>query len=176
MGCDIHFVVEMRRTQYDDDKDAYVPVEPSKWVGVFGMWKTPALASELTPIPKLGEPSLSWVSIFDRMPAMNQRNYDFFARLAGVRGEGPEPKGVPPDASELARLMVDNDGPDGHSHSWDTLEDFIRAWLLSLQDEVVASAVEKQLQGKDRDLILYLAGVWDWDELTNYRVVYWFDN
>lgn len=45
------------------------------------------------------------------------RNYERFAKLAGVRGDGPEPEGLPDDISETTRVHVDEDGSDGHSHS-----------------------------------------------------------
>lgn len=175
MGCDIHFVVEVRANRFDAGTDEYVPEKPERWIGVYGTWQTPRLAATATPIPMATGAAPERTSSFDRLPVFTQRDYAFFAALAGVRGDGPEPKGMPQDASELAKYMIEKDGDDGHSHSWDSLEDFVRKWILSLEDEVTASAIADQLRGGD-GLLCYLAGVWDKEELTNYRVVYWFDN
>lgn len=173
MGCDIHFCVEKRITTWDEDAGDHVPVEPARWIGVYGTWQTPALMTDRETVPKVGADvdRLSWL---ERRPAMKSRNYDFFAKLAGVRGEGPDPKGFPEDASELARMMTDPDSADDHSHSYDTLEDFVRTYLLTAGDEVVASTIVDQLRGGN-GLITHTAGVWD-NDLHLYRVVYWFDN
>lgn len=50
------------------------------------------------------------------------RNYPRFAALAGVRGDGPEPRGIPDDVSETAKCLIDDIGADGHSHSWEPLQ------------------------------------------------------
>lgn len=49
------------------------------------------------------------------------RNYDLFARMAGVRGDiDPisEPRGIPKDATFLTKFACNHRGIDGHSHSW----------------------------------------------------------
>jgi len=53
------------------------------------------------------------------------RYYAFFAALAGVRGPGPEPHGIPLNASEAFHYHADWYGEDGHSHSWERGEDFL---------------------------------------------------
>lgn len=53
------------------------------------------------------------------------RNYEFFAALAGVRGEGPEPRGLPPDVSDYVQQESDGYGRDGHSHSWMSAAEFM---------------------------------------------------
>src|SRR5207237_392615 len=62
-------------------------------------------------------------------PLAKDRNYDRFAALAGVRGEGPEARGMPADASPLAKYDSDECGPDGHSHSWLPLKDAAQIFL-----------------------------------------------
>jgi hypothetical protein len=49
---------------------------------------------------------------------MVDRSYDFFAALAGVRGEGPVAIGLPRDLSESVAYFMDDGGSDFHSHSW----------------------------------------------------------
>jgi hypothetical protein len=53
------------------------------------------------------------------------RNYHLFAALAGVRGDGPEPKGIPEDASEtIKRALPYDDYGNYHSHSYYSLDEF----------------------------------------------------
>ena len=59
--------------------------------------------------------------------ALSPRDYLMFAALAGVRGIGPDPKGVPKDVSELISKALDNYGVDGHSHSYSSLKELEQA-------------------------------------------------
>lgn len=52
------------------------------------------------------------------------RDYDFFAALAGVRGDGPDAKGLPEDVSEIIKQASEDYGVDGHSHSYNSLQEF----------------------------------------------------
>lgn len=170
MGCDIHFCIEKKVTTYKDGDR--VPVEPVRWVGVYSTYETPLLISDSEPMPSSGTP-IHGLTFYGRYSAMRRRNYDFFASLAGVRGDGPEPKGFPNDASELAWMMTNPEEDDDHSHSWDTLEDFAHKWILRQKDETVAASVANTLLGGD-GLIEHVVGLWD--NVHLYRVVYWFDN
>lgn len=72
-------------------------------------------------------------------PFYHGRNYNLFAILADVRngrgfagiktGEGfnpiSEPRGVPDDASDEYKAMVESWGCDGHSHSYHTLRQLL---------------------------------------------------
>ena len=55
-----------------------------------------------------------WVAVsFLRYPDKGkERNYTRFAALAGVRGDGPRPKGAPGDMSESGRLHLLEDEGD----------------------------------------------------------------
>ena len=63
-----------------------------------------------------------WVAVGEFRGCGLERNYERFAQLAGVRGEGPDPKGVPEDVSDTAKFHIDEWGVDGHSHSYMDLE------------------------------------------------------
>lgn len=56
----------------------------------------------------------------------SRRDYDFFGRLAGVRGRGGKARGIPKDASELIKEFAkeDEEHSDWHSHSWNSLASF----------------------------------------------------
>ena len=88
-----------------------------------------------------------------------ERNYDRFAKLAGIRGDGPEPLGLPEDASVTARALASDWGGDGHSHSWIALEKALPLWLGAQRGGAI-----RELFGADED------------RLAEYRLVFWFDN
>ena len=49
------------------------------------------------------------------------RDYQVFAKMAGVRGdERPiaKPRGLPEDMAFLTRFCANHDGEDAHTHSW----------------------------------------------------------
>lgn len=158
MGCDIHIVIERRWE--------------GRWVGIRTDqgYYIDGLEAE--------NPSIR-TYVF---PAVGQRNYDFFARLAGVRGEGPVPNGFPRDASDLSRLLRAEWGSDGHSHSWLPLQDFALRWCAGNR-EFVATMAKQRMEG-DKGLYYRLLdrasiGTYDAyseDDIDDYRVVFWFDN
>jgi hypothetical protein len=167
MGCDIHFVIERKTKKH----------EQAKWIGVW---------CSGTEIGLLSEPQAAQVvagakrfdMYNDTTPALVQRDYSFFGALAGVRTDGPAPKGLPNDLSELARDEVDEWAGDGHSFSWDTLYQFVHTWLSvrhpgALMQSHIASPAEAT------QLVADIAGNWlsfTDDATYEYRVVYWFDN
>jgi hypothetical protein len=174
MGCDIHIVIERQKTEYNYETGNHEPA--GEWLGVYASYLTPRVILDTEELPKVGE-QIDGLRThgYHRSIAFKGRNYDFFARLAGVRGEGPEPKGLPRDRSELTGYHLSEDDSDLHSHSWDTLEDFAWAWIKSQPDETVASAVGNHLQG-DGTLLKFVTGTWDPEDLKLYRVCYAFDN
>lgn len=146
MGCDIHYVIEQEHN--------------GKWVGVFGT-----------------DNGLTYPSYAARqyLPVLlfKNRNYKFFAKLAGVRGPGPDPLGLPEDMSSMSRMYTDSWSGDGHSHSYASLRDFVTTWLTS-NGEDITPLVKEKLKGNDPvlDFVKEL-GIC---QIDKYRVVYWFDN
>lgn len=144
MGCDIHYVIEKN---YD-----------GRWVAVYAKSETPEAR------PRSDEAkSYDFMAEINRRPVFSSRFYPFFAQLAGVRGEGPDPVGVPKDASELSHILIKQWEGDGHSHSWLPYRDFCQRYT-------VANGKMFTNNGDLRDL----AGVEE-DEFDAYRVVFWFD-
>lgn len=154
MGADIHWVIERR--------------VGSKWIGVL---------TDDGPKPAR---NLDDVDYYKRYAVFDHRNYNFFANLAGVRGEGPEPRGVPDDASETTQVLVEGWDCDGHSHSWCSLRDFMLAWLKTLDVPLVTEYLDARATGDTtacNQILTNLAGVYELDgDEENYRVVFWFDN
>lgn len=114
MGCDIHFYVEKRDTET-------------------GMWN---LVDELV---REGEGDDAYVSTNYHKAFYSGRSYNLFSILADVRngrgfagvktGEGfqpiSDPRGVPEDASDGYKQLVESYGVDGHSHSFHTIRQLL---------------------------------------------------
>ena len=162
MGCDIHMVLEKRIKR--------------RWVGVNAfpyVHATVYAFDDKAREHKSLTGSTHW--------QVRDRNYNLFAALAGVRGEGPLAKGVPDDVSDLAQMEIDRWGADGHSHSWmlmgEALPIFIVAGQLGPQAAAVLSAFQN---GTEHALDDYMENFWsidpDSETLDDYRLVFWFDN
>lgn len=108
------------------------------------------------------------------------RNYDLFGALAGVRRPGPEPRGIPTDASLLALHMIASWGEDGHSHTWHTMDEALPIFIQHSQFGDPGAAVLKAMQdGTSKVLDEYMRYFWsldDEDTLADYRLISWFDN
>ena len=163
MGCDIHFVVE-NKSKNDD----------IGWVGVYAT--STALAFS-TYGPKYDGVDVHWLG------KLKERDYAFFSRLAGVRGEGPDPEGLPEDMSGMARREVESDGDDGHSHTFMTLREFITR-KISEEPDIIKAV--KRMTGDD-PVLTFVKGTDITSDGDNYggerlslddntRVVIWFDN
>ena len=144
MGCDIHMVLERRIGD--------------RWLGVN------SFSGHHSRWVKPGE--YDWYS-----PVATSRNYERFAALAGVRGEGPPPRGLPSDISELAALLSDEYGADGHSHSWMPLVDAVPLFLRThWQGEPDKESLAWKYPAS------YFFNVESAENLGDYRLVFWFDN
>jgi hypothetical protein len=120
------------------------PIEP--WVGIY--------SSDLAPGSRI---------------VIAQRDYDFFAEVANVRGKTTDyknyPRNVPEDISPLAWQQYMRAPTDHHSASHMTAGDFC--------------AVHHKINPtKSReDFMLYdLLGISSNDDGHEFRVVFWFDN
>ena len=109
----------------------------------------------------------NWVGIGPLSSESTRRNYERFARLAGVRGDGPEAKGVPSDMSESTRYHYERWGRDAHSATHMTAEEFATICVDTHWPE----------DERNREYLKYR--YIDFDEVekgTDHRVVIWFDN
>jgi hypothetical protein len=161
MGCDIHPILERKWTQPDGSV---------KWVGIHNF---PLLKNAYA---KEGDTGYC-------IPRAQCRNYDLFARLAGVRGDGPEPRGLPDDASELVRMEFPADHGDYHSHSWTTAREWVEACLASEDDpaKLFLEANKDDPRVKDPYAHYLDLDIMEDEEdeewkADSYRVVFCFDN
>jgi hypothetical protein len=148
MGCDIHYVVE----EYDEELG---------WIGIFA---TDSLF-DISYVTRDAHPLWQF----------KDRNYEFFAKLAGVRGSGPKPKGLPSGISLMTKKAVREWDNAGHSHSYCSLYQFAYIYLKSSQ--YIGKVVEAKLTGIDPVMQLlgrsFLAKE---DNIKEFRVCFWFDN
>jgi hypothetical protein len=152
MSCDIHCILERR--------------VGDKWVA----WDT--FQGHTSDYRKVTDP----VGGYSR-PVTTGQNYKRFAALAGVRGYGPAPRGLPEDISETTRAHVAKWGIDGHSHSWLPMAEAAKIYAATeywRKDEQVADSWGKKFptsfffnidtsQGSD-------------NKAEDFRLVFWFDN
>lgn len=116
MGCDIHPVLE-KKWKRDDGTTVWVGLHDFPYVTI----KEIRQKGEIVARNYWHSPRAQW------------RNYQLFAKLAGVRGEGQDPKGLPNDASDLT-LMLLSDCSDYHSHSWVSAREWVMH-CLSLEED-----------------------------------------
>jgi len=132
MGCDIHMFAEVKIKRRDNKaewmtvgkvfKDQYYKKNQPTYMSTYG--------------DEGSDKAYEWNNKLSIHP-YDSRNYDVFAILADVRngrgfagsdtGDGfnpiAEPKGVPEDASEYYKKVVDEWNGDGHSHSYFSMEE-----------------------------------------------------
>ena len=172
MGADIHFTIEHRD-----------PHDGLGWVGVFYSGASHSPPSYNTGYAYVQNATITPEEYCRRMDhdvhpfgRLRRRDYGFFARLAGVRGDGPEPNGVPPDASALTQRCVSRWEGGGHSHVHMTLREFVKRKIIT--DVTIADAAKSKLQGGDPIAEFLGNCIYD-NDITlddNTRVIAWFDN
>jgi hypothetical protein len=130
-----------------------------------------------------------WVGLGEIRSAASNRNYALFARLAGVRGDGPEAKGMPEDASDLSVMAAEDYGDDWHSHSYCSLKEFLVTYVKTTMPEQVTVMAAELLENKSDVLDKLARDLFDlWDVFDKeywgstgkhppeFRCVFWFDN
>ena len=147
MGCDIHIAVERK-------------IADGFWTPVRFM---SPIKVHLSPENKIGYAKAQVCS----------RNYEFFAAIAGVRGDGPEARGYPEDVSPSTRFYLESVGD--HTPSWLPIKDFLAAFMATRW----VSPIEKENAGNGE--IKYPASEFFYldeaDETPDdYRVVFNFDS
>ncbi len=140
MGCDIHMVVEER-------------VAPGWWTPVRMMYAFNSVYKT--------EHGSRFAS-----PMSCSRNYERFAALAGVRGDGPEAVGFPDDVSPATRHFLENHGGD-HTPSWLPLQEALKRFVETEHYE---------LEDFDKKYPASFYFFLDDDDLSKYRLVFNFDS
>jgi len=153
MGCDIHLYTEKLSYSYRKDLEA---------------WRCADIFT-LDPDAISGD---SEYSRFQIRRVYRDRDYTLFACLAGVRNYGnitpiDEPRGLPPDVSDYVRMVADEWGCDGHSHSYLTLGELQDA-EPDFTSVPRAGMVANETAHSDATLLRYLR--------DTFRIVFWFDN
>lgn len=107
-----------------------------------------------------------WVSECELTDLGERRNYERFAVLAGVRGDGPKPLGAPADIADTTQLHLEGWGVDAHSCSWLSLADATSIFLATTY------GLSQYDQKYPSDAFF---GV-EPNENYERRLVFWFDN
>lgn len=115
---------------------------------------------------------MGWVTVHQIRGTFEDRNYTLFAALAGVRGEGPDPLGLPPDVADTTKFHSDEWDCDGHSHSYVPLKEAMALYKFTRYDEEEKDDPYAQSYWRvfNRDIEDTK------DDVNRYRVVFWFDN
>lgn len=124
------------------------------------------------------QPEVEWIGVWSSdiqacfgRPRAAQRNYGFFAEVAGVRGwteTSKSPRNLPRDVSRLAWVEYMDAPTDHHSVSHMPLDEFLEVWFRchGESENVRREFGAYDLFGVDTEL----------PEVAEYRVVFWFDN
>jgi hypothetical protein len=100
------------------------------------------------------------------------RCYRRFAALAGVRGDGPIPNGLPDDISDSGALHFEELGVDAHSCGHAPLPEVARVFL-SADDEHTDTHPDNFARLYP---VSHYFGVDEEAYPGEYRLVFWFDN
>lgn len=138
MGCDIHIHLERKVVIPKRDIDCWQTVNQFTGIPLEGIWFNTA---EAIPKHAFKPHTTAWWNV-------EGRNYDFFAALAGVRGDGPEPKGMPYDIAPLTQAFFDSWEGDAHSASWHYADEFVEIFFQHcLTEHQIAEETEHRLRG-----------------------------
>ena len=119
-----------------------------------------------------------------------RRDYELFAKMAGVRNDGEiepisPPKGLPDDISYLVQQASANWEADAHSHSWLCSDEIrqLREWNDRGRDDPYGKSLWCQKELHHHILHCYCEGGYFDDDgedrphwIKDTRFVFWFDN
>lgn len=169
MGCDIHMMVE-KKVRTEKHGEVWAAVNTLSAVFPDGLSRASELKSD-TP--------------FGYYYRAEDRNYEFFADLACVRGEGEyQERGLPDNVSSLFLNYVESWGIDGHSHSYLYADEFIPLYVKHkfTQNEKAEHAVNR-IEGISSVETFHLImekhfniTTREEDNPRDYRFVFFFDN
>lgn len=162
MGCDIHMFTEYKKT--------YLPEEEQKWQNCDHF----TVEDEDEPTHPDG---LELVDVY------SGRNYNLFARLAGVRKYNDniptlsEPRGLPDDVSPTTRKWNEYWGADGHSHSYATYKELEEYQYLHAGDSLGFKEMMDAIKDRLKEIFWVHSDEKIEDKYkNNFRIVFWFDN
>lgn len=152
MGADIHMMLERKTEDYG-------------WVGLHMFQGTPIEYSErLKELATEKDIYLPGTAYW----RATSRNYRLFGAIAGVRHSGPEPRGLPDDMSDLAKLFTGAWGADGHSHTWLLLDEALPIFAGHVCPEKLIGDRRQYISNDLFDV--------DHEELDKHRLIIFFDN
>jgi len=193
MGCDIHLRVEYLAPSetLKNPTLEVVPEGPPEWTFAeklthkdesgAGKW----LLEKIAAVDTVGVGD--YRDEYDGLPTWDVeyedkfytgRDYALFSALAGVRGRDHqiwEERGFPEDACDNVREDYEAWGEDGHTPSWQTLDELLQVDWKALFDRAHAGYVNKEWAEALERLKDLAYAKCDGNQ-THVRIVYWFDN
>lgn len=146
-------------------------------------------------VEQLDEDTQTWFMTKNSIKGAEDRQYNLFAALAGVRGEGPEAKGIPDNLSLGVRYEYELWESDAHSASYYDLDEFMDIYMnerynkeyiadLRMRLNNLTNFEQENLNDYNKKTEDYIEFALDWDadyeayfrNDRQYRVVFWFDN
>lgn len=115
-----------------------------------------------------GIQSIEWIEAYDSgftIPKALKRNYSRFGALAGVRHDGPDPRGLPEDISFMTTHRLGQPYGPYHSHSW----------LPLREAAAIFKATDHRPYDTDESPEVHYFGL-DPEDAEHCRLVFWFDN
>lgn len=186
MGCDIHLRVEyLAPSETLNQELKVVPEGPPEWTPAEKLvpkndsedakrffWKDGKLVDdeEWSQVPDL---YLAYEDVW-----YHGRDYGLFGALSGTRGGGQiwEERGFPDDASDHVREDYEGWGFDGHTPSWQTLDELLAVdWSATLAEPGYNNC-ENPEWGEMLERMKDLAFARCDGNQTRVRIVYWYDN
>lgn len=122
-----------------------------------------------------------WVFIGQVKSAGGDRDYEFFTHLCGVRNYNgdddnwPTPRGIPQDVSNGVQFYADRISDDGHSHSYESAQSFMEKKLALMRIKEQQATPNNSTEWMSWTILGYEI-VKEYDNIDDYRVIYWFDN
>lgn len=169
MGCDIHMMIE-KRVSTRKHGDVWATVNPLNSIYPDGLVQSNGVSD----------------TTYGHYYRIEMRNYNFFADIACVRGEGEyQDRGLPDDVAPLTLEFAESWNLDGHSHSYLYADEMIPLYIEHhLSDEEKAKLVSDRMSGGLSDiqtfhLIMerhFNIATQEKDNPKDYRFVFFFDN
>lgn len=169
MGCDIHMMVE-KKVKTKKHGEVWATVNTLNAVYPDG----------LVQVDKLND------SPYGHFYRIEMRNYNFFADIACVRGDGEyRDRGLPHDVAPLTLEFAESWGLDAHSSSYLYADEMIPLYIKHhLSDEEKAKLVSDRMSGGLSDIqVFHLImerhfniATREEDNPQDYRFVFVFDN
>lgn len=167
MGCDVHFFVEKKSTQFLREKKLNSILEIDDQVHI-DIWESADVIEDNPEYHEVEDPRKKTIAYPSRF--YSGRNYFLFGILAGVREDRvdpiTEPRGIPTDICDILKEEYSRWGSDAHTASYYTLSE-----LINFDWDKVASKSHLSAFMETIEKMKKIS-----ENTDDVRCVFWFDN